>query len=94
MKKMVADIRPFLNYDSIRKNIICAVWRKSQTIQSRILQNNYSDAVLVHILKHNLDETDLSKLFQNYTNYGLEVQHEILVIAKIKLIKLRMLLRM
>ena len=77
------EVINILSYDIIDEMKIKLLSEIEEEIS--VVNHNYSDAVLVHILKHNLDETDLSKLFQNYTNYGLEVQHEILVIAKNKI---------
>ena len=47
-----------------------------------ILNQNYSNAVMVHILRNNLDESDLPVLYENYREYAPNVQHEILAIAK------------
>lgn len=47
-----------------------------------ILNQNYSNAVMVHILRNNLDESDLPVLYENYREYDPDVQHEILAIAK------------
>ena len=47
-----------------------------------IIDQNYSDEIIVYILKNNLDKNDLPKLYQNYKNYGLKVQEEILTVAK------------
>lgn len=47
-----------------------------------ILNQNYSNAVMVHILRNNLDESDLPVLYENYREYDPNVQHEILAIAK------------
>ena len=47
-----------------------------------ILNQNYSNAVMVHILRNNLDELDLPVLYENYREYAPDVQHEILAIAK------------
>ena len=47
-----------------------------------VVNQNYSNAVTVHILRNNLDEADLPVLYENYKDYVLSVQHEILVIAK------------
>ncbi len=47
-----------------------------------ILNQNYSNAVMVHILRNNLDESDLPVLYENYREYAPDVQHEILAIAK------------
>ncbi len=47
-----------------------------------VLNQNYSNAVMVHILRNNLDESDLPVLYENYREYDPDVQHEILAIAK------------
>lgn len=47
-----------------------------------ILNQNYSNAVMVHILRNNLDESDLPVLYENYREYAPEVKYEILAIAK------------
>ncbi len=47
-----------------------------------ILNQNYSNAVMVHILRNNLDESDLPVLYENYREYAPDVQREILAIAK------------
>lgn len=49
---------------------------------------NYTDEVIVYILRNNLDESDLSVLYQNYRNYGLKIRHEILVIAKKNIVEI------
>lgn len=43
---------------------------------------NYSNVVIVHILRNNLDESDLPMLYQNYKDYAVMVQKEIIEIAK------------
>lgn len=74
------EVRRILSYevnDEIKIKLLSEIEEEVS-----VVNHNYSDGVLAYILKNNLDETDLSRLFQNYTNYGLIVQHEILVIAK------------
>lgn len=53
-----------------------------------IVDQNYSDEIIVYILKNNLDNRDLPKLFQNYKNYSLKVQKEILKIAKRNIVQI------
>lgn len=47
-----------------------------------VVNQNYSNAVTVHILRNNFDELDLPFLCENYKDYVPDVQHEILAIAK------------
>lgn len=47
-----------------------------------VVDQNYSNAVTVHILKNNLDESDIPDLYENYKDYDPNVQHQILAIAK------------
>ena len=47
-----------------------------------VVDQNYSNVVTVHILRNNLDESDLPVLYENYREYDTDVQQEILAIAK------------
>lgn len=47
-----------------------------------VVDQNYSNAVTVHILKNNLDESDIPDLYENYKDYVPDVQYQILAIAK------------
>lgn len=39
-----------------------------------IIDKNYSDAVTIHILKNNFDESDLTKLFSSYENWDNSIK--------------------
>lgn len=47
-----------------------------------VVNQNYSNAVTMYILRNNLDESDVPILFKNYKDYAPDIQHEILIIAK------------
>lgn len=47
-----------------------------------VVGRNYSNSIMVYILKNNLDESDLSTLYQNYKDYTPAVQYEIEALAK------------
>lgn len=47
-----------------------------------VVNRYYSNAVTVHILRNNLDESDLPVLYENFKDYVPDVRHEILAIAK------------
>ena len=47
-----------------------------------VVGRSYSNTIIVHILKNNLDESDLPTLYHNYKDYDLAVRYEIKAIAK------------
>ena len=47
-----------------------------------VVNRNYSNVITLHILRNNLDESDLPMLYQNYKDYAPMIQNEIIVIAK------------
>jgi len=47
-----------------------------------VIEQNYSDRITAYILANNLNESDVLVLYKNYKDFGLEVQQEILIIAK------------
>ena len=50
--------------------------------QISVLGNNYSDRIMAYILKHNLSESELPTLYQDYSCYGDETRREIFAVAK------------
>lgn len=53
-----------------------------------VADQDYSDEIMIYILKNNLDENDLPILYQNYKDYALKVQNEILTIAKRNIVQI------
>lgn len=50
-----------------------------------ITDQNYSDEIVIYILKNNLCESDLPMLYQDYNMYEIGVQGEIVTIAKARI---------
>lgn len=74
------EVKQLLSYDIVDDIKIKLLSEIKEKIS--ILNQNYSNAVMVHILRNNLDESDLPVLYENYREYDPDVQHEILAIAK------------
>lgn len=53
-----------------------------------VVNQEYSNEVMKHILNHNFDETDIPVLFERYDTYAPEIKSEIITIAKRNLAKI------
>lgn len=73
----VESLLPCNIADDIKIKLLAEIQEKFS-----VVDQNYSNVVTVHILRNNLDESDLPVLYENYREYDTDVQQEILAIAK------------